>query len=199
MRCSLGKKDGNDGHGAFRRVSLVSRLCILVVTQNRGKMPNNKSKILGLFIVGLLWVSFAHAQESVNATGGDAIGNGGSVAYSIGQVAYTSDKENSGSVAKGVQHAYEIYIVGVKNAELIVSLFAFPNPTDGYLTLQIENYNNQKLLYQLFDVQGVLFSSGEITAKQTQINMSHLLPATYFVCVLNQENKEVQSFRIIKN
>lgn len=36
------------------------------------------------------------------------------------------------------------------------------------------------------------------TAQQTQINMNSLPTATYFVNVVNQENKKVQSFKIIK-
>lgn len=75
----------------------------------------------------------------------------------------------------------------------------FPNPTADNLTLQISDYNNEKLSYQLFDMQGKLVNNGQVTAKQTQINTSSLPSATYFINVVNQENKQVQSFKIIKN
>lgn len=67
------------------------------------------------------------------------------------------------------------------------------------LTLQISDYNNEKLSYQLFDMQGKQLSNGQIVAQQTQINMNSLPPATYFINVVNQKNKKVQSFKIIKN
>ena len=159
---------------------------------------NNSIPILFL-TAGLLWGGFIQAQESTNASGGDVIGSGGSVAYSIGQVVYTTNTGSAGSVAQGVQHAFEIFTVGIKETELNISLTAYPNPTTENLTLQISDYNNEKLAFQLYDLQGKLLTSGPVTAQQTQINTASLPAATYFINVVNQENKKVQSFKIIKN
>jgi hypothetical protein len=162
-------------------------------------MTKNNSRPILLLTAGLLWVGFAQAQESANASGGDATGSGGTVAYSIGQVVYTTYTGSNGSVALGVQHAFEIFTVGIKETELNISLTAFPSPTTENLTLQISDYNNEKLSYQLFDMQGKQLNKGQITAEQTQINMNSLPVATYFINVVNQEKKQVQSFKIIKN
>lgn len=162
-------------------------------------MTKNKTRPIVLLTAGLLTLSIAQAQESFNTSGGDAIGSGGTIAYSVGQVVYTTDTGSSGTVAQGVQHAYEIYTVGIKETALNISLTAFPNPTTDNLTLQISNYNNEKLMYQLFDMQGKQLSNGQVTAQQTQINMNGLPSATYLINVINQENKKVQSFKIIKN
>ena len=162
-------------------------------------MTKNKSRPILLLTTVLLWTSFAQAQESANASSGDATGSGGTVAYSIGQVVYTTNTGSNGSVAQGVQHAYEIFTVGIKETELNISLITFPNPTTENLTLQISDYNNEKWSYQLFDMQGKQLSNGQVTAQQTQINMNGLPFATYFINVVNQENKKVQSFKIIKN
>jgi hypothetical protein len=159
---------------------------------------NNSSPIL-LLTAGLLWAGIAQAQESLNATGGDATGSGGTVAYSIGQVVYTTNTGSTGSVAQGVQHAYAIFTVGINETALNVSLTAFPNPTADNLNLYISEYNNEKLAYELFDMQGKQISNGQVTAQQTQINMNGLPSATYFIYVVNQENKKVQSFKIIKS
>ena len=126
-------------------------------------------------------------------------GSGGTVAYSIGQVVYTTNTGSNGSVAQGVQHAFEIFTVGIKETELNISLITFPNPTTDNLILQINDYNNEKLSYQLFDMQGKQLGNGQITAQQTQVIMNSLPTATYFISVVNQENKKVQSFKIIKN
>lgn len=162
-------------------------------------MKKNKARPILLLATGLLWAGLAQAQESTNASGGDATGSGGTVAYSVGQVVYTTNTGSTGSVAQGVQHAYEIFTLGIKETTLNISLTAFPNPTADHLTLQISDYNNEKLSYQLFDMQGKQLSNGQIVAQQTQINMNSLPAATYFVNVVNQENKKVQSFKIIKN
>lgn len=147
----------------------------------------------------LLGIGGLHAQESVNATGGDATGSGGTVAYSVGQVVYTTNIDASGTVSQGVQQAYEIFTLGIKETEPNISLSVFPNPTANNLTLQISDHNNEKLSYQLYDMQGKLLNNGQVTAQQTQINTSSLPSATYFINVVNQQNKKVQSFKIIKN
>lgn len=162
-------------------------------------MTKNKSRPIALLAVGLLWTGLAQAQESVNTTGGDATGSGGTAAYSVGQVVYTTNTGASGTVSQGVQQAYEIFTLGIKETELNISLSVFPNPTADNLTLQISDYNNEKLSYQLFDMQGKQLSNGQIVAQQTQINLNSLPTATYFINVVNQENKKVQSFKIIKN
>ncbi|MCO5232761.1 MAG: T9SS type A sorting domain-containing protein [Chitinophagales bacterium] len=162
-------------------------------------MTKNKSKPILLLILGLLWAGLTQAQESSNASGGDATGSGGTVAYSVGQVVYTTNTGSSGTVSQGVQHAYDIFTVGIKETAINISLTAFPNPTTDNLTLQIQDYNNEKLSYQLFDMQGKQLSNGQIVAQQTLINMNSLPTATYFIHVVNQENKKVQSFKFIKN
>jgi len=147
----------------------------------------------------LLGLGGLHAQESPTATGGDATGIGGIVVYSVGQVVYTTNTSASGTVSQGVQQAYEILTMGIKETQLNISLSVFPNPTADNLTLQISDYNNEKLSYQLFDMQGKLLNKGQVTAQQTQINTASLPSSTYFINVVTQKNKQVQSFKIIKN
>ncbi len=161
-------------------------------------MNKIKSKKLVFLLALLLVANMAPAQETTNASGGDATGSGGSVAFSVGQVVYTTNTSSGGSVAQGVQHAYEIFIVGFNDTKQHISLNAYPNPTADVLTLQISNYNNEKLMYQLYDLNGKLLSSEQIIAQQTLINTSTLPVSTYFIDVFNQENQKVQSFKIFK-
>jgi alpha-tubulin suppressor-like RCC1 family protein len=88
-------------------------------------------------------------------------------------------------------------IVGIENLTTI-PLSVYPNPTADNLTLQVDNYKNENLSYQLYDMQGKLLSNEPIVAQQTQIIMDMLPSATYFVHIVNQENKRILSFKIIK-
>ena len=150
--------------------------------------------LLGLGLTGL------QAQESINATGRDASGSGGSASYSVGQVVYTTNTGTNGSVAQGVQQPFEISVVtGLEEAKGInLSVTAYPNPTTDYLTLSIGEFEISNLSYQLYDMNGKLLQSEKITGNQTSIVMSNLVPATYFIKVI-QNNKEVKTFKIIKN
>jgi opacity protein-like surface antigen len=162
-------------------------------------MIKNKLKPTAMLLLALLWVGLAQAQESVNAAGGNATGSGGTVAYSIGQVVYTTNTGNNGSVAQGVQQPYEILTVGINENEPKISLSVFPNPVADNLILQVNEVEHSTLNFQLCDTQGKQISKGQIIAKQTQINTASLSTATYFIHVVNQENKKVQTFKIIKN
>ena len=69
------------------------------------------------------------AQQATTASGGDASGSGGTAAFSVGQVVYTANTNASGTVSQGVQQAFEIFTLSIKETELNISLKAFPNPT----------------------------------------------------------------------
>jgi len=161
-------------------------------------MEKNKSKKLVFLLALLLVANMASAQESTNASGGDATGSGGSVAYSVGQVVYTATTSTAGSVAQGVQQPFEISIVGMNETATNISLTAFPNPTADNLTLQISDFKTEKLSYQIYDLQGKQLYSQQIVAPQTTVEMKSLPNSTYFIYVVNQENTRVQSFKILK-
>jgi hypothetical protein len=140
------------------------------------------------------------AQEAIPASGGDASGSGGSVSYSVGQVVYNTNTGTSGSVAQGVQQPYEISVVsGIEEATSISLICsAYPNPATDFLTLKVENFNKADLSYQLFDVDGKRIENKIIEGNETSIIMSNLAPSTYFLKVI-QNNKEVKTFKIVKN
>jgi hypothetical protein len=162
-------------------------------------MKYKKLKLSAVLLLGL-GLTGLQAQTSVNATGGNASGSGGSASYSVGQVVYTTNTGTNGSVAEGVQQPFEISVVtGLEEAKGInLSVTAYPNPTTDYLTLEVKDFEISNLHFQLYDMNGKLLQNEKITGNQTSIVMSNLVPANYFVKVI-QGNKEVKTFKIIKN
>ena len=150
--------------------------------------------MLGLGLTGL------QAQETIPATGGNALGSGGSASYTVGQMVYQTNTGTNGSVAEGVQQPYEISIVtAIEDANGInLSISAYPNPTFDYLTLEVKDFDFSNLTFQLYDIQGKLLQNEKITDRQSRVLMNNLLPASYFVKIL-EGNKEVKTFKIIKN
>ena len=151
---------------------------------------------IGIVLVMVL-VSFGlQAQVSMNAAGGNATGDGGSVSFSVGQTAFSANVGSNGSVTQGVQQPYEISVLSVAEQAENISLSVYPNPSTDYLYLTSSD-EISGLSYQLFDMNGRLLKSEKITENQTNIDMQGLVSATYFVKV-NQGNKTVKSFKIIK-
>lgn len=160
-------------------------------------MINKKIKLSTLL---LLCIGFnqGYAQQAINTSGGDASGSGGSVAYSVGQIVYTTVNSSNGSVAQGVQQPYEISIAtGLEDASIKLNLAVYPNPTTSYLILQIDNYD-KALSYQIYDIGGKLVESKPIVANSTVIKMKDLAVATYFIKV-SQNHKEIKTFKIVRN
>ena len=149
----------------------------------------------------LLLLSFTVCgQESINASGKNANGTGGSVSYSVGQLVYTTNSSSvSGSVAQGVQQPYEISVVlGVQNSGINLLMTVSPNPTTDFVTLKIDNYEFESLIYQLYDLNGKQFLIGQTSATETQISTGHLPSAVYFLKITDK-NKTIKTFKILKN
>ena len=152
--------------------------------------------LLGIGLTGL------QAQESINATGGNASGSGGSVIYSVGQVAYQIHTGTNGSVADGVQQPYEISgVTGFEEIKCInLSVLAYPNPATDFLQLKVDastTLSIREMQYQLYDMQGKLLQNKKLTGTETQIDMSNYVPSTYFVKVISK-NQSIIEFKIIK-
>lgn len=179
---------------------LIQEINKQLLTLKRTTMRHNRLKI-SVVLMLVLGMTGLQAQTSVNATGRSATGSGGSVSYSVGQVMYQTHTGTDGSVAIGVQQPYEISAVtGVEHEAITLAISAYPNPTVDNITLHVDvstELNIHTMSYQLRDISGKLLQSEKIAGSQTNIVMSDLLPAVYFVRVLERKN-EVKVFKIIK-
>jgi len=137
-----------------------------------------------------------HAQQAVIAAGGDVTGGGGSVSYSIGQTAYLTKTGNNNSITEGVQQPYEISVtVGINETGITLEMSVYPNPTTGYLILNVEISEN--LTYQLYDGLGRVIKKDIIKSNDTRIYLDDLANATYFLSV-KSKGKTLKTFKIIK-
>lgn len=146
------------------------------------------------FFVGTIVIG----QNSVNVVGGDMYNNTGSISFSIGQVVIENTINTIGSISQGVQQAFEITTLNLEENKLNLSLSAYPNPTQTQLILNIGNYNQEKLKYNIVSSEGQLLSQGSIHSSEIIIDFQQLPKALYFI-EIQQELSKIQIFRIIKN
>ena len=147
----------------------------------------------------LLFITIGlQAQEATVSSGGDAIGTGGSSSYSVGQIVYTTQTGSNGSVAQGVQQAYEISVtVGIKETAIKLEINAFPNPTNNFLILDVSDYTSEKLTCQLYDINGKLMYKECLSDTKTTIDMLDYPESTYLLSV-QENNLIIKTFKIIK-
>ncbi|MCZ8196416.1 MAG: T9SS type A sorting domain-containing protein [Flavobacterium sp.] len=152
-----------------------------------------------LFLLSCFLIPNVHSQNAVVASGGDATGTGGKVSYSVGQIAYTYASGTNGSVNQGVQQPFEISTLGNDNfPNIVLEMSVYPNPTANNVTLKISDFSTENLSYQLFDIAGKQILSEQVANSVTEINMDNLNSAIYFL-IINNQNKIIKTFKIIKN
>lgn len=138
-----------------------------------------------------------YAQEAVVPTGGEALGTGGGVSYSIGQIAYQVQTSTQYSLIQGVQQPFEISMVGIEKEHIRLKATAFPNPTRHNLTLSLEHEPRHEYSFRLADLTGNQVRRGELTEKQTVISMHDLSAGAYFLFV-DKLDVKMSTFKIIK-
>ncbi|MEL0454882.1 T9SS type A sorting domain-containing protein [Flavobacteriaceae bacterium SZ-1-7] len=141
------------------------------------------------------------AQQATLTSGGTGVGTGGSSNYTVGQILYTSQTGTNGNkISEGVQQPYEIStVLSVAEAKGIsLEFLAYPNPTSSNLIVKVENYTNQNLQYQIYNVNGSLLQTIEANGvRESIINMESYPKAVYFLKVI-EGKKEIKVFKIIK-
>ena len=141
----------------------------------------------------------SYAQETIPISGGEALGSGGSASYTVGQLVYTNPTNALGSLQQGIQQSIEF--VTLSNPELTaVTLKAvtYPNPTTDFIILALTDANLRGVSYEMVDLLGRFVNKGTITSFETKIGMKSVPIGVYILRVL-QNNKELKTFKIIKN
>lgn len=162
-------------------------------------MKENQQSFLLLFIAIFLFASSSYSQENIVVAGGSGTGTGGSVSYSVGQIAYTSLPGSGGSVSEGIQQPYEIATLGNDEfTEISLLMTAYPNPTVDILNLVVIDQKWDDLSCNLFDSNGRLVSKKiKVSSSETAVSMQELNQGIYFLVVSNS-NKTIKTFKIIK-
>jgi Secretion system C-terminal sorting domain len=155
-----------------------------------------KELLLSGLLLGVLQL---HAQETVATSGGNATGSNGNVSYTLGQTFFVTQSGTTGTVAQGVHQPFEIQtVLGMDNFNINLLLSVFPNPTTNSLQLDIKELDLNNLKYQMYDLTGKLIYNEKIVAESTTIKMEQLQAAIYVLKVVDN-NKELKTFKIVKN
>jgi len=147
-----------------------------------------------------LYIVNVSGQSAISARGGTATGSGGTVTYTVGQVAYSTFTGSSGSVAQGVQQPWEISTVTAieKTEGITLEMSVYPNPTGGVLKLTIKDFNDKNLRFRLYDMSGILLQDKPIESEETEIFLEGYSSTMYFLRIVNNK-QEIKVFKIVKN
>lgn len=149
-------------------------------------------------VVGLLMSQLVAAQNAVVAAGVKATGTGGSISYSVGPIIF---KEPDGTVAStGLQQPYEIMTLGTpSSAASTVGLTYYPNPTDTYLHLILNQNLFDSYAYEVLTVEGkIIMTSQPLVTVDTLIDLASQ-PAGIYLVTVRYQQQVLKTFKIIKH
>ena len=159
-------------------------------------------KLLPFIILLIMTAANVFAQSAIVPVGGDAQGNGGSVSYTVGQMAVESAANSNGSITilEGVQQPYEIMTVGVDDyPQIALNAVVYPNPTESIAQLQLNGLEipANGLRATLYDGNGKQLHSVTVTDNLTTFQIGQYATGTYYLEV--QDGKRVlKTFKVVR-
>ena len=157
--------------------------------------------ILSIMLFLIMNLSGAFAQSATVTAGGTATGSGGTVTYTVGQIADQRVESNGKYVIEGVQQPFEIQTVGVSSYPgITLEAVVYPNPTSGKVMLSIRKYDipSYGLTAKLYDFNGKLIKSIVIKDIDTEIDFTSYAAATYHLSVVDDKTL-LKTFKVVKN
>ena len=141
-------------------------------------------------------VSEINAQKALLATGSNASGGNGSASYSVGQIDFTTKGDQ---VMEGVQQAYEITTLSTTETASSdkKDILLYPNPFKDFLFVDFTTNDHRNSEFQLFDSSGKLLKEDKIRETKSEFNFSEL-PSAMYIIRINQNGKNIKTFKIIK-
>ena len=151
-----------------------------------------KKLYLFLFFVPILTLS----QEVVSTSGDYFSNTNGSLAFTIGEIAIETLTSGSNSVTQGF-HQTNVSVLSVNEIDTNLVIEVYPNPTSGILQVSMNDFTNKT--YKLYDITGRLIIGNPLTKVLSEINLSSYAGGIYILAVYQENNKKIQTYRIIKN
>ena len=139
------------------------------------------------------------SQTTITTSGGDFKSYKNSFSYSVGQILTSQDLTKSTSLfGENVILSHGVQQVFIQNCDQStrVEIIATPNPSNGIITLNLINWDEKEIQYNVFDVLGKNVLSSSISDDQLRLDLSFLSSGMYLIS-LGYHCGSLSSFKII--
>ena len=146
----------------------------------------------------LLACSSLFAQNKVGASGGDLKNGEESMSFTVGQVFHPTTALEDISLNPSIQIPFEINVVlSLLKEEENFFISAYPNPSNGELSLSLDKDDLSNLEYVVTDMYGVSVAFGEISTSKTEIDLSTIDVGAYILSI-KKGITELKNIKIVK-
>lgn len=133
-----------------------------------------------------------------DAAGGDGLGEGGSIAFSVGQIFYNEKSNSDYSINEGIQQpSPEIKHLPITLIDTKIKVSTYPNPVDDYFIIETSDLKDKNISYKLFDISGKLIVQNKLEKTRTKINAFNLQSALYLL-YLTEDGQHMKTIKILK-
>jgi hypothetical protein len=149
----------------------------------------------------LFYNSALFSQSAITSAGGDFKLDKSSFSYSVGQILTSQDLSKSTSLFGEnviLSHGVQQVFVQTCDESTRVEIIATPNPTSGIITLNLINWDEKEIQYNVFDALGKNVISSLISEDKTKLDLSFLSSGMYIIS-LGYHCGSLSSFKIIIN
>ena len=160
----------------------------------------NHVKVNGFIVlIFLLFSNQQFSQSTIITSGGDFKSDKNSFSYSVGQILISQELTKSTSLfGENVILSHGVQQVFVQNCDKnnVVEIIATPNPSRGIVTLNLINWDEKEIQYNVFDTLGKIVLSSSISDDNTKLDLSFLSSGMYIIS-LGYHCGSLSSFKII--
>ena len=152
-----------------------------------------------LFIASIFLNNQIFSQSTITTSGGDFKSEKNSFSYSVGQILTSQDLTKSTSLfGENVILSHGVQQIFIQNCDksTMVEIIATPNPSNGIVTLNLINWDEKEIQYNVFDVLGKNVFSSSILEDKTKLDLSFLSSGMYIIS-LGYHCGSLSSFKII--
>ena len=150
-----------------------------------------------LFFILITCVPGLFAQQVVATSGSTFTSSTGSISFTIGEGVAKTLTNGDKTLTQGFHQTNISVSIISELKDLGFNISVFPNPVSDELTLQLGEENIPGLQYLLCDMDGKLIYLKKLKGSVTKITFAQLPAGLYIIKVL-EGNKELKTFKVIK-
>ncbi|KAB2859061.1 MAG: T9SS type A sorting domain-containing protein [Flavobacteriales bacterium] len=138
------------------------------------------------------------SNQVVSSYGLSAVNGTAQTDVTIGEPVTATVSDGNNTLTQGF-HQTKLIITTISENEKTNNYQFYPNPVNEVLNFNFTNSNNEPVGLQLFDINGkILYNKQNITTNE-QLSFSDKANGQYILKVIDKNNKEIKTVKIIKN
>lgn len=148
------------------------------------------------YAAGFFMLSINAYGQEVVATQGDSYSNAsGSIDFTIGEVVTFTATDGTYDLTQGF-HQSNWHFLGLDDFAPHFEVGVFPNPTENFLNIQTDAFENVRFI--LTDAQGKLVLTDMLSSSLTTLEVADLATGSYNLS-LESNGVTLKTFRLIKH